>query len=78
MVFMAQYMTSKELSQRIHYSVGYINQQLKDKVFFEGTHYIRPFGKTLFIWEAVENELLELASEPALMIPMAKGRSCYG
>ena len=75
---MAQYMTSKELSERIHYSVGYINQHLKNKVFFEGTHYIKPFGKTLFIWEAIEKELLERAAEPVLVIPMAKGRSCYG
>lgn len=73
-----EYLTIKQLSQRICYSEGYINQKLKNKVFFEGEHFIRPFGKTLYLWEAVEKELLELAAEPALMIPMANGRSCYG
>ena len=75
---MSEYLTTKELSKRIHYSVGYINQHLKNTVFLEGTHYIKPLGKTLFIWEVIEQELLELASDPALMIPMANGRNCYG
>lgn len=46
------YLTAVELSERIKYDVRYIREHLKDKVFVEGIHYMRPFGgrKILFIW----------------------------
>ena len=37
-------LNAKELSQRIKFSAAYINHTLKDNVFFEGVHYIKPFG----------------------------------
>lgn len=50
------YLTTAELSMRIKYDQRYIREQLKDKVFKKGTHYIQPFGrrKILFIWNEIE------------------------
>jgi hypothetical protein len=55
------YLTTEELSLRIKYDPRTIRNQLKDSVFLEGIHYIRPFGgrKLLFIWEPIEEELLK-------------------
>ncbi|PSV28007.1 hypothetical protein [Photobacterium sp. GB-72] len=54
------YLTAEELSLLIKYDARFIREQLKDQVLFEGVHYIRPFGgrKILFIWERVEEEML--------------------
>ena len=55
------YLTTEELSMRIKYDTRTIRNQLKDSVFLEGVHYIRPFGgrKLLFLWEPIEEELLK-------------------
>ena len=55
------YLTTEELSMRIKYDARTIRNQLKDSVFLEGVHYIRPFGgrKLLFLWEPIEAELLK-------------------
>lgn len=55
------YLTTEELSQRIKYDPRTIRDQLKDTVFIEGMHYIRPFGgrKILFLWEEVEALMLK-------------------
>ena len=55
------YLTTEELSMRIKYDARTIRNQLKDSVFLEGVHYIRPFGgrKLLFLWEPIEEELLK-------------------
>ena len=53
------YLTTKELSERIHYNECTIRNQLKDSVLLEGVHYIRPFGgrKILFVWERIEEDM---------------------
>ena len=53
------YLTTKELSERIHYDPRTIRNQLIDSCLIEGTNYIRPFGrrKILFIWEAIEQDI---------------------
>ncbi|AUX85677.1 hypothetical protein D7V64_10705 [Acinetobacter cumulans] len=53
------YLTTKELSERIHYNERTIRNQLKDSVLLEGVHYIRPFGgrKILFVWERIEEDM---------------------
>jgi hypothetical protein len=53
------YLTTEELSKRIHYDARTIRNQLKDSVLLEGTHYFRPFGgrKILFIWEIIERDM---------------------
>lgn len=58
---MNTYLTTEELSSRIKYDARTIRQCLKDSVLFEGVHYIRPFGgrKILFIWERVEETMLQ-------------------
>ncbi|MGF1833307.1 hypothetical protein [Photobacterium sanguinicancri] len=64
------YLTTEELSSRIKYDPRTIREQLKDAVFIEGVHYIRPFGgrKILFIWERVEDQMLNGYAD---IIPMA-------
>jgi len=63
------YLTTSELSKRIKYDSRVIREQLKDSVLFEGIHYIRPFGgrKILFIWERVEEEMLNGISSQSLL-----------
>lgn len=53
------YLTTKELSKRIHYNERTIRNQLKDSVLIEGIHYIRPFGgrKILYVWERIEEDM---------------------
>lgn len=74
------YLTTEELSARIKYDSRTIRQRLKDSVLIEGKHYIRPFGgrKILYIWEAVEAEMLGAVSNHSLSIPMSSGAVCYG
>jgi hypothetical protein len=50
-------------------------------VLIEHRHYFRPFGgrKILYIWEAIEQDMLEQASiGPMIGIPMARGEICHG
>nr|WP_321239978.1 hypothetical protein [uncultured Tolumonas sp.] len=63
------YLTTDELSDVIKYDKRVIREQLKDSVLFEGIHYIRPFGgrKILFIWERVEEEMLNGATVASLI-----------
>lgn len=80
-VFMPQtLLNAKELSQRIKFSATYINHTLKDNVFIEGVHYIKPFGgrKIFYIWEAIEKELFKPSSPTQFIIPMARGGVCHG
>ena len=74
------YLTTEELSKRIKYDSRTIRQRLKDSVLLEGKHYIRPFGrrKTLYIWEAVEEEMLSRQASSDFSIPMANGSICRG
>ena len=74
------YLTTEELAARIKYDCRTIRQCLKDTVLLEGKHYIKPFGrrKILFLWEAVEQEMLAGAGEDDLAIPMAGGGVCHG
>ncbi len=46
------YMTTEELAARLRYDARYIRSALKDAVFIEGIHYIRPFGRrrVLYLW----------------------------
>ncbi len=73
------YLTVEELSERIKYDPRYIRENLKDRVFIEGVHYVRPFGrKILFLWEAVEQEILGSTPADAHAIPLSAGGVCHG
>ncbi len=75
------YLTATELSKLIKYDARTIREQLKDRVLFEGIHYIRPFGgrKILFIWEAIQRDLQVPQQQPQReVIPMANGGVAYG
>ncbi|NHC03902.1 hypothetical protein G9F31_08985 [Acinetobacter sp. 187] len=50
--------------KEIHYDARTIRNQLKDNIFLEGIHYIRPFGgrKILFLWERIESDMLKFKS----------------
>ncbi len=73
------YLTTDQLAERINYNARTIRNQLKDSVLLEGIHYVRPFGrrKILYIWEAIENEILT-KSVNLDAIPMANGGYCNG
>lgn len=64
------YLTTEELSSVIKYDARVIREQLKDSVLFEGIHYIRPFGgrKILFIWERIEEEMLNSITSESLLL----------
>lgn len=73
------YLTAERLAERIHYSTRHIREYLKDRVFFEGVHYVRTPGgrRLLFIWERIEEELT-VASCPPGQIPLASGGYVHG
>ena len=73
------YLTVEELAERIKYDPRYIRENLKDRVFINGIHYIRPFGrKLLFLWEAVEEEMLSGTAVKDDSIPQTAGGICRG
>lgn len=74
------YLTTDQLSERIHYDVRTIRDRLKDSVLLEGVHYIRPFGgrKLLFLWEAIERDIAKASNAQAPLIPMANGGVAHG
>ena len=74
------YLSTEQLAARLPYSPRTIREQLKDSVFLEGVHYIRPFGgrKILFIWETIETDLDRCAGSDPVAIPMANGGVCHG
>ena len=53
------YLTAQQLAEKIQYDARTIRNQLKDSVFIEGVHYIRPFGgrKILYVWEQIEKDM---------------------
>jgi hypothetical protein len=75
-----EYLTTRELSERIKYDERYIRENLKDKVLKKGLHYIKPFGgrKILYLWEAVKEAMTSIINvedqEPAFIIPLRKTR----
>jgi hypothetical protein len=71
----SELLTTEELSARIKYDVRTIRERLKDSVLIEGTHYFRPFGgrKILYVWAAIERDMMEAQPRPLAAIPMANG-----
>ena len=74
------FLTTEELSIRLHYNERYIRQYLLDSVLLEGVHYFRPFGrrKILFIWDAIERDMMNASVQQAPLIPLASGGVCHG
>lgn len=74
------YLTTEELAVRLRYDARYIRSFLKDAVFVEGIHYIRPFGRrrVLYLWEAIERDMVKDSMARKPLIPMANGSVCYG
>ena len=71
------YLTTEQLAAKIQYNARTIRNELIDSCLFEGVHYIRPFGrrKILFIWEAVEKEMLSLLNDSIAMPYVATGEA---
>jgi len=59
------YLTTEELSSRIKYEPRYIREQMKDRIFKKGIHYIQPFGgrKILFVWNRIETMMTNIKTE---------------
>ena len=57
-----EYITTAQLSERIHYDERTIRNRLNDSVLHEGIHYFRPFGgrKILYYWDAIERDMVKL------------------
>ena len=74
------YMTTDELADRLRYDARYIRSALKDVIFIEGIHYIRPFGRrrVLYLWEVIEQDMVKVSMGEKPRIPMANGGVCYG
>lgn len=74
------YLTTEQLSERIHYDARTIRNRLKDSVLLEGIHYIRPFGgrKILFLWEVIERDMQKRSAGMTAVIPLASGQLCNG
>lgn len=74
------FLTTKELSKLIKYNDRTIRDRMKDSVFLEGIHYIRPFGgrKILYIWETIEKDIMEFSTKSKVIVPMANGGTCHG
>lgn len=77
---MQTYMTTEELAQKLRYDSRYIRSALKDAVFIEGIHYIRPFGRrrVLYIWETIERDMVKVSMGEKPSIPMAGGGCFHG
>lgn len=76
----AFYLTTEELSDRIKYDPRTIRERLKDSVFIEGVHYIRPFGrrKVLYIWNVIEADMAKFSVANAPVVPLTKGGFAHG
>jgi len=75
------YLTTKQLADKIGYNPRTIREKMKDVVFLEGQHYVRPFGSTrrvLYVWDVIENEMILAALNSNNSIPMANGETCHG
>jgi len=74
------YLTTNELAKLIKYDPRTIRERLKDSVLLEGKHYFRPFGgrKILYLWEAIQRDMVATSATPANRIPMANGAACHG
>jgi len=74
------YLTTEQLSARIQYEPRYVREHLKDSVFIEGEHYIRPFGrrKILFIWETIERDMMAASENNAPIVPLRAGGAIHG
>ena len=73
-------LTTSELAKRIKYDARTIRNQLKDTVFIEGVHYIRPFGrrKILFLWDVISKDIFDYSKQNAFAIPLANGGAARG
>jgi len=74
-----EYITTRQLADRINYDERTIRESWKDRVLLEGVHYIRPFGgrKILFLWSAIERDMVAWSKERSIGIPMANGGACH-
>jgi hypothetical protein len=72
-----EYLTTRELSERIKYDERYIRERLKDKVFKKSIHYIHPFGgrKILFVWDEIK-KILEVPAKKEDPMEKIKLRRC--
>jgi hypothetical protein len=75
-----EYLTTEELAKRLKYDVRTVRERMKDSVLREGVHYIRPFGgrKILYVWNAIERDMVVASSQSTFVIPMANGGTLHG
>jgi hypothetical protein len=77
---MHTYITLEELSLRTTYSKATLSRGHITQNMIEGIHFVRPLGgkKKLYIWDAIERDMLKMSSVKYDGIPMANGGTCHG
>jgi len=58
-----RWLTTRELSDYIGYSLDSINKMVKDDVFIDGVHYYKPSKKLLFDKQEIDNWIIGFKSE---------------
>nr|WP_293196155.1 hypothetical protein [Ottowia sp.] len=52
------YVTTTQLAERIGYDERTIRENMVDRVFIRGVHYVQPFGrKILFLWDVIDRDI---------------------
>lgn len=74
------YISMEELATRLGYKAETINRKMVGSVLIEGIHFVRPLGgrKRLFIWDAIERDMIAGFGRNAPVIPLANGGLCNG
>lgn len=79
---MRTFLTVEELAARTSYSESTILRGHIARSLVDGVHFVRPFGgkRKLYIWEAIESEMLNPINHPnnKISIPMTNGGTCHG
>lgn len=58
-----RWLSTKELSDYIGYSLDAINKMVKDDIFIDGIHYYKPSKKLLFDKEQVDNWIVGIKDD---------------
>jgi hypothetical protein len=64
-----EYLSVKELSERIPYSEKTIRNLMVAGIFVRGEHYLKPRGRVIFLWSKVQEWL---SKQDETYIPMAR------
>jgi len=76
MPFRSEYLSVKQLADRIPYKEHTIRNLISAGVFHEGVHYYKRRGRVMFSWPAIQNWVQEQDATRTAAIPLVRNR--YG